>query len=295
MRAGQMRGHRSPETILFCFMGRHYNTARRIDFVLRRFPRLRKRIEDIGRKYYYIQENWDYDIDYNGERWLARQLAGHHKLSNVFDVGANGGEWAAMALEENPEARIHCFEICPPTFQRLASRFGGRKIPDKKIILNPFGLSDANSEVKVRYFPEGDAGSTLLEIETATTAAQRMEIINATVIRGKDYCARHGLASIDLLKLDVEGAEHLVLQGFDDLIHPKTIPVVQFEYGMANIITKFLLRDFYTFFQTRGYKVGKLFPNAVRFCAYRLSDENFLGPNYVAAAPEFVTWLQNKG
>ena len=276
-------------------MGRHYNTARRINFILGHFPQLQKKIEDLGRKYYHIQENWDYDIDYNGERWLARQLAGQHKLSNVFDVGANGGDWAAMVLQENPMACIHCFEICPPTFQRLASRFGGGKKPGGKIILNPFGLSDANSEVKVRYFPEGDAGSTLLEIESEKTAVHRVEIISATVMRGKDYCARQCLASVDLLKLDVEGAEHLVLHGFDDLIQPKTIPVIQFEYGMANIVTKYLLRDFYAFFETRGYKVGKLFPDSVRFRAYSLPDENFLGPNYIAAAPEFVSWLQNEG
>lgn len=288
-----MSARRQLETIFIWFMGRHYNTARRIDFMLQPFPRVRKKLEDIGRSYYRIRENWDYDIEYNGERWLARQLAGQHKLSNVFDVGANGGDWTAMIMEENPTARIHCFEICPPTFQRLASRFGGANDSGGKIILNPFGLSDVNSETKVRYFPEGDAGSTLLEIKEIT-AVQRTEIINAAVMRGKDYCARHSLASVDLLKLDVEGTEHLVLHGFDDLIHPKAIPVVQFEYGMANIVTKFLLRDFYAFFETRGYKVGKLFPDSVHFRAYSLTDENFLGPNYIAATPEFVPWLQNK-
>jgi hypothetical protein len=70
--------------------------------------------------------------------------------------------------------------------------------------------------------------------------------------------------------------------------------VVQFEYGLKNIVTKFLLRDFYAYFEARGYKVGKLFPTSVRFREYRFEDEDFLGPNYVAACPELVGLLGQK-
>jgi len=60
------------------------------------------------------------------------------------------------------------------------------------------------------------------------------------------------------------------------------IDVIQFEYGKVNIITHFLLRDFYEFLEPRGYLVGRLFPDFVDFRAYALEDEDFSGPNYVA-------------
>jgi FkbM family methyltransferase len=208
-------------------MPRHFNTARRIDFVLKAFPKLRRKIESIGFKYYQIKENWDYDINYNGERWLVQTLADQNLLKNVFDVGANHGGWAAMVLKVNPEATIHCFEVCPPTFQKLAARFSESNQKSRNIFLNPLGLSDSQSEVKINYLPDCEERSTLLEV----LGPHKVEIISAKVVRGKDYCANLNIASIDCLKVDVEGAEHLVLRGFEDMLTPANVPVVQFEYG----------------------------------------------------------------
>jgi FkbM family methyltransferase len=255
--------------------------------MLKFFPRVRKKLEYIGVKYYHIRENWDYDLEYNGERWLAQTLAKHNLLKTVFDVGANRGDWTAMVIEANPRAVVHCFEICPPMFRKLAPRFQDQE-KTGNIFLNPFGLSDSDSEIKIKYFPDGDSGGAMFD----TVNPPNTQIVDAKVLRGKEYSRNRNIASIDFLKMDVEGAEHLVLQGFDDMIHPSKIPVVQFEYGMGNIITKFLLRDFYAFFESRGYKVGKLFPDSVRFREYRLEDENFRGPNYVATSPEIVRHLK---
>jgi Methyltransferase FkbM domain len=124
---------------------------------------------------------------------------------------------------------------------------------------------------------------------------QRVECLRGRVVRGADYCAEHGISTIDCLKIDVEGAEHLVLQGFGDLLTPNRIPVIQFEYGMVNIVTKFLLRDFYQLLEGRGYRVGKLFPRQVRFREYRFRDEDFLGPNYVAASADVAPLLGAPG
>jgi hypothetical protein len=100
--------------------------------------------------------------------------------------------------------------------------------------------------------------------------------------RGDEYAKDQGIERIDLLKIDVEGAEHLVLEGLDALLASGNIDVIQFEYGMVNIITHFLLRDFYQFFESQGYLVSKLFPDHVDFRNYELEDEKFRGPNYVA-------------
>lgn len=267
-------------------MPRHFNTARRVDFILKFFPKLRKKLEDIGTKYYQIQENWDYDIEYNGERWLVQTLAREKLLRTMFDVGANLGDWAAMALETNPDARIHCFEICPPIFQKLSARLSSPKMA-KKIALNPFGLSDAESEIKINY-SDGDGGGSMFSIIKRENA----HTMGAKVLPGKDYCANNQIKSIDLLKMDVEGSEHLVLRGFGDMINTSAIPVVQFEYGMVSIATKFLLKDFYEYFRSRGYQVGKLMPNSVRFREYCPRDEDFLGPNYVAASPQIAPLLK---
>lgn len=269
-------------------MRRIFHTARRLDSLLRAFPWLRQKVDAVCVEYHQIQENHsNYDMNANGERWLLRTLARQNLLKNAFDVGANHGDWAAAVLEANPNATIHCFEICPPTFQKLAARFSENQAHARNVILNPFGLSDAPGEIKIKYCPDSDGLTTLFEV----LHTQNVKILTGNVVRGKDYCADRHITSIDLLKMDVEGAEHLVLRGFDDVVTPENVPVVQFEYGLANIMTKFLLRDFYACLEGRGYRIGKLFPASVRFREYRFQDEDFIGPNYIAASPRVAALL----
>src|SRR4051812_16969568 len=101
-------------------------------------------------------------------------------------------------------------------------------------------------------------------------------------MRGSDFLQREGIRKVDFLKLNVEGAEHLVLEGLKDQLREQRIRFVQFEYGRVNILTHFLLRDFYQLFATYGYVVGKIYPDHVDFREYELGDEDFLGPNYLA-------------
>ena len=63
----------------------------------------------------YNGENND-DIHKNGELRFMRQTLGN--CHTVFDVGANVGEWAALALNLNPTVNLHCFEPSQATYQR---------------------------------------------------------------------------------------------------------------------------------------------------------------------------------
>ena len=100
--------------------------------------------------------------------------------------------------------------------------------------------------------------------------------------KGGDYVQEKGIETIDFLKIDTEGSENLVLEGFIDILKKGEVKVIQFEYGYINIISKFLLYDFYQFFNELRYTIGKVYPKRVEFKEYNLKDENFLGPNYVA-------------
>lgn len=250
---------------------------------LNKLPGINQKIDSICTDFHRFRENLNYGHSSNGEQWLLEALAKQNLLSFCFDVGANHGNWTTLLLAENPEARVHCFELCQETYRKLAARFSA----DKRVILNSVGLSDHPGEIEVQYCLDSDGKSSMFEV----ICSRNVETNTAKVIRGIDYCAERDIGRIDFLKIDVEGAEHLVLNGFGELLTPRCVPVIQFEYGMVNIVTKFLLRDFYTFFESRGYKVGKLFPDFVRFREYRFQDEDFLGPNYIAADPEVAITL----
>lgn len=228
-------------------------------------------------------ENCSYDPQANGEYWVIRQLARQHQLNLCLDVGANHGEWTALATQANPQAEIHSFEISPATYQQLQKNLGAHT----NVTLNPCGLANRAASVDIFHDPEADGLTTMI----AGLRPGHHRKVAAEVMRGDVYCEAKQIKQIDLLKIDVEGAEMLVLEGFGDLLNPEQIRVIQFEYGYTNIKTKHLLWDYHRFFESRGYLVGKLFPRHVRIRPYQTPDENFLGPNMIAVAPAWAPLL----
>lgn len=222
--------------------------------------------------YCKVYRNWDYDGETNGEEWLLGQVA---KLNPrvIFDVGASTGNWLMTVRHAMPAVEIHAFEIIEATTSVLAKRVAGQG----GITVNPFGLSDATGTLLMRVYQCPEWASC-----TAFPRGESYEEIARPVMSGDDYLSSKSISRVDFLKLDVEGAEHLVLRGFAQSIRDARIDIIQFEYGKINIFTHCLLKDFYDHLAASGYVVGKLFPDHVDFREYRLSDEDFTGPNYVA-------------
>jgi FkbM family methyltransferase len=217
--------------------------------------------------------NASYKPARNGERWLLNTLRGE-SIRTVLDVGANVGTWSLMAADLFPDATIYALEVVPDTAATLRERAGQL---DRVRSFN-LGLAAHTGTLSLRYHPAASTHATFTDYPHSWSG----ERIECPVMRGDDFLAREGLREVDFLKLDVEGAEHLVLQGLEDHLRGQRVRFVQFEYGRVNILTHFLLRDFYQLFATYGYVVGKIYPDYVDFREYDLSDEDFLGPNYLA-------------
>lgn len=234
---------------------------------------LTKSFAILCKKYLGYYENLNYDPYSNGEQFVLRSLS-RKDMSCIFDVGACIGDWASMAHKIFPGATIHCFEIIQPTVERLKENV--KQI--RNVVVNDFGLSDKEGVVKVRYFPSDPTHSTMAKYP------HKLEYIvtNGLVMTGDSYIEKHGIDRVNFLKMDVEGAECLVLHGLFKAITDGKIDVIQFEYGKVNILMNFILRDFYEFFQKHGYIIGKIYPNYVDFRDYDFNHEDFYGPNYLA-------------
>lgn len=218
-------------------------------------------------------ENLEYRLDRNGERWLLNTI-GAIKPSVIVDVGCNKGDWAACAREHNPQALIFAFEIIPDIAKRAQSRFA----EDPKVKVFDVGLGNRFEDVNV-YFNEANTEITSLY---PPSDARSTELRAARMVRADAFFAEQDINSIDFLKIDVEGAENLVLKGIEPLLRAHAIRAIQFEYGFVSVHTRFLLSDYYALFEQFGYKVGKLYQCGVAFKPFERQDENFWGPNYVA-------------
>ena len=201
----------------------------------------------------------------HGEDWILQHLQG--KLNTILDVGSNIGEWTRMAREFHPDAEIHTFEVVYETYKKLLNN-----IPlDSKIIPNGFGLSDSCGTLRMKWRKDHDAVSTHL----AKLAVENFEWREGIIFTGDQYIKSRSLGYVDFLKIDVEGAEGMVLDGFIDSLTEKKIGIIQFEYGLAAILSRFLLVDAYELLTPLGYNLGRLHSGRVEFKGYSLLDETF--------------------
>lgn len=238
----------------------------------RRGP-LSERIYKFASRYVAAYENHSHDIEANGERAMLRRLA-HAKPKVVFDVGANVGDWSQAVLDEIPATEmIYAFEPTPTAFAELQTKAGDRLTP-----INA-ALVDHDGTIVLAGHPT----------DTRLTGAVREVIcamhgpsieISAAAMRGDAFMASHRVSHIDLLKIDTEGAEPRVLDGFGAALK-HCVDVIQFEYGTASVFTKFGLLDFYALLGD-AFDIGPVMPFGVEFRAFHPTQETYRQPNFVA-------------
>jgi FkbM family methyltransferase len=224
-----------------------------------------------------------YDFSGNGECYamgqLARWLDG--KPVNVWDVGANTGEWAAAAHEILPACPITAFEIVPQIFAALTHRLSGEPWFNA---VNA-GLSDANGQAEVFWCINADSASSMTVPLHLRVEAGVGELVPCTLRRGDDVAGEIGAPGF--LKIDVEGHEVPVLRGLQTVLSGLDAPdMIQFEYGATYIAGGYVLHDVYELLVPLGYKIGRLYPNYVDFSDYSVELESFRMGNYIAVRDE---------
>ena len=251
-----------------------------------------KALASFVRTFQVYRENSVPGMENNGEAWLIRTLA-RFKPATILDVGANVGTWAAIARAECPEAAIHCFEIVPETFAKLKAateHWGDR------VVVNPFGLGRSSGTVMVNVHDGESEVSGVTDMRWNGLGERRQ--VACAIMGGDEYLAANGIATIDLMKIDVEGGEPAVLAGFERALAEGRITVLQIEYGYPAIHTKFLLRDLYGVMASQGFHLGKLHHDRVEFSRYEYAMENFITANFVACRadrPDLLDALSIRG
>jgi len=222
-------------------------------------------------------KNKQYEVTRNGEAALLQRLRPYAPRV-LIDVGANVGDWTLAACASLPGATVHAFEIAEGTAAIL--RQNTAQVADR-IVVNTIGLGETEGTIKLYQAPQDSTiASTVrsaIGYSVADEGLSHIDEIEARITTGDAYMDLHGIEHVDMLKIDVEGAEFSVLRGFDAAFARGVIDLVQFEYGPLNLTTRDFLGDFHAFFDARGYCLGKLYPEGVA---------DFVGPNYIACRKE---------
>jgi len=249
---------------------RHYIGRRRQSLPIRALHQLATFVEEA-----YDNNEWDMCV--NGETSLLRRLTPAGFVT-IFDAGAHVGDWSVEALTAWPGSHAHVFEVATPTFNRLRRRMEADGLSARST-LNCVGLGEATTDREMYFFPDHPK----LTCDMARHSALRATRFIAQLVEGDAYVEQHGIAAIDFLKIDVEGAEHLVLKGLRRTLEGGRIHCIQFEYGAFSIQTRVLLADYYEMLSPLFW-IGKVFPTGVEFRDYEWTMESFRFSNFLCVS-----------
>ncbi|TMI10231.1 FkbM family methyltransferase [Candidatus Bathyarchaeota archaeon] len=151
------------------------------------------------------------------------RLHGKHAV----DIGASVGEYTFPLTRRF--RWVHAFEPNPGKLSRILVQ-ASRRREWAKIILYPFALSDTHGETNLFLDPDGREGfsDTIMPVfnynpgltvrEPHTFLGQK-----AISIKTRTYDAYFKNTSVDLVKIDVEGAEFKVLEGAREALENRMV------------------------------------------------------------------------
>jgi FkbM family methyltransferase len=178
----------------------------------------------------------------------------------AFDVGANIGEISLLFSRfVGPNGRVHSFECAPDTFTRLQQIIATAR--RKNIIPNNVCLLDKQGTVSFHVYDEEHAAwNTIadrpLENYGINIKPVRTEALVATTI--DSYCASFSIPKIDLLKVDVEGAEYQVIKGASRMLKEKRIGCLIFEFGQTTFDMGNTPAGLQDLIASHGYRIRNL-------------------------------------
>jgi FkbM family methyltransferase len=137
----------------------------------------------------------------------------------VLDVGANHGVYALLAAQRvAPHGRVYAFEPASNFFQLIRASVSINGL-DGLVKVERLAVAEAAREMTLVSDPHWSGAAHLATESEATPSAQLGHQESETVrFVALDEHFGDGLAKIDAMKMDIEGAEGLALKGMTRLI-----------------------------------------------------------------------------
>ena len=178
---------------------------------------------DQGAAFYHYEEELKADI----VQYLPRNGV-------FFDVGANIGIISFFIRKFYPDVSIHAFEPGKTVSRCIEKTLEFNKT--KKFVLVKKGIADHKGVAEFFIDPKSTGGSSITRkhVGKNNNNIERIELISLD-----EYVLENGIVP-SLIKVDVEGAENLVIKGARNLIQ-KHRPVLIIECDNKNILSNLQL------------------------------------------------------
>lgn len=178
----------------------------------------------------------------------------------VFDVGANIGELTLLFSRfVGSSGAVHAFEPGKECFARLGSVCRAANL--RNVQINQCALAEAEGARNLHVYDDTHLGWNSLARRPLHNygieiSPPKVEEISATTL--DVYCVERVVERVDLLKIDVEGAEFQVLRGAEKMLRERRIGCVAFEFGQATFDMGNSPREIAAYLKKLNYRVRNI-------------------------------------
>jgi len=171
----------------------------------------------------------------NGENRFFMNIK--DKINVIFDVGCRSDTEFIHFTGE-----VHYFDPVNDFIEQLKKQNN----INKSSYFNNFGLGHEESELY--YYPKYQSFYDRVNSCHVSDDANKIVL---KIKKAADYIRDNNIKSIDFLKIDTEGYELNVLQGFEDTL--ENVKIVQFEYGGTYLDNNRKLIDVIRYLEEKGF------------------------------------------
>ena len=182
----------------------------------------------------------------------------------IFDIGAHIGESSKKYCKLFRNAKIYAFEPSPDSYKVLDT------LNFENLKTYNFGFSNNKSMENFSVNQKSDTNSLLSFSENANKVWEINYLNNLKTIICEfntidNFCFEEKLNLIDFMKLDVQGAEYLVLEGAHNTLLNKKIKLIQLEVIICLTYKSQKSIGFYiNLFESYGYRFLNFSDSVVR-------------------------------
>jgi len=156
----------------------------------------------------------------------------------VYDIGANTGLYSLFAARKCPQGTVVAFEPYPPNIRVLERDITRNSLDNVKVIKS--ALSDSVGEIEFSWPIDDDIGYGSSSIGTDDTEGET----TVPTTTGNILVADGEIPPPNVVKIDVEGAEPLVIDGLDEVLTEPSCRAVYCEVHLPGVSKRPSIQDF---------------------------------------------------